>query len=115
MTIRLPDFDVLTALYRQDPEALENFRRHLLRDAVDAAPLAHRPSLEQLLIRIESVRQTAATPMEAAVLAFRMMCESVERLHQGWDHALHSVADLQAALIIERLRANSSLGASGTA
>ncbi|HZW13782.1 MAG TPA: DUF3135 domain-containing protein [Noviherbaspirillum sp.] len=115
MTIRLPDFDVLAALHRQDPEALEIFRRHVLREAVDAAPPVHRPSLEQLLVQIESARDAAQTPMEAATVAFRMMCDSVERLQHGWEQALDSVADLQATLIIERLRARSAFGAAGRA
>lgn len=107
MHARLPDFDVLAALHRQDPEALEQFRKHLLREAVDSAPPAHRPSLEQLLICIESERKTATCPMDAAMIAFRMMRDSVERLHHSWGNALHTVAELQTSLLIERLRSNS--------
>lgn len=110
MTVRLPDFDVLAALHRQDPEALDIFRRHVLREAVDAAPPVHRASLEQLLTEIESAREATATPIEAAAVAFRMMCASVERLQQGWEQALDSVADLQAGLIIEGLRTRSTFG-----
>jgi hypothetical protein len=86
MTTPLPDFDVLVALYRHDPEALEDFRRHMLREAVDDAPLRHRASLERLLDQIEIARESAANPMEAA-------------------------SGLHAALIIEQLRNNSSLRA----
>lgn len=113
MTVRIPDFDVLAALHRQDPEALENFRRHALREAVDAAPPAYRPSLEQLLNRIEEARDTAATPLEAATVAFRMMCESAERLHGTWEQARQAVAELQAALILERLRSAAGFGTAG--
>ena len=115
MNIRLPDFDVLAALHRQDPEALEHFRRHVLREAVNAAPVAHRPSLEQLLSRIEHERETAANPMEAMMIAFRMMSESLERLHHGWEQALESVAELQATLIVERFRLDRSFRATGNA
>ncbi|GAB3542298.1 hypothetical protein GCM10027343_14040 [Noviherbaspirillum agri] len=115
MTIRLPDFDVLAALHRQDPEALETFRKHVLREAVDSAPPVHRPSLEQLLTQIESAREAAETPIEAATVAFRMMCDSVERLQHGWEQALDAVADLQAAVIIERVRARSAFPADGRA
>lgn len=110
MNVRLPDFDMLAALHRQDPAALDIFRKQLLRDAVDAAPAAHRPSLEQLLVRIEEARSSASTPVEAAASAFRMMCESVERLHEGWEQALQSLAELQAAVLIERLRHQSGFG-----
>jgi hypothetical protein len=111
MNINLPDFDVLVALYRHDPEALEAFRRHILRKAVDYAPLAHRHSLEQLLSHIETARDAATSPMEAAITAFRMMQESVTKLHEGWDQALQAVAGLQTALIIERLRNDRQVGA----
>ncbi|WP_420475573.1 DUF3135 domain-containing protein [Noviherbaspirillum sp. ST9] len=111
MTTPLPDFDVLVALYRHDPAALEDFRRHMLREAVDEAPLRHRPSLERLLDQIETARASAATPMDAALIAFRMMQDSVARLQDNWTQALEAAAGLHAALIIERLRNNSSLRA----
>jgi hypothetical protein len=104
MSISLPDFDVLVALHRHDPEALEDFRRHLLRQAVDYAPLEHRHSLELLLTRIEAARNAASCPMEAAATAFRMMRESLATLHGGWEQALHAVAGLQTAVLIEQVR-----------
>lgn len=103
--IRLPEFDVLVALHQHEPEAFEAFRRNMLRQAVDVAPPAHRPALEQLLHRIEEERAAAVTPLEAATKAMRMMADSVGRLHGAWDQAREAVAGLQAALIIERLRA----------
>jgi hypothetical protein len=111
MTTPLPDFDVLVALYRHDPEALEDFRRHMLREAVDDAPLRHRASLERLLDQIEIARESAANPMDAALTAFRMMQDSVTRLQDNWGQALEAASGLHAALIIEQLRNNSSLRA----
>lgn len=102
---RFPDFDVLIALHRDDPEALNTFRRRLLRSAVDHAPPEHRPSLEQLLLRIEAARDAADSPMEAAVTAFRMMRDSTSQLHSAWERAVQSVAELHAVLLIERVRA----------
>lgn len=113
MNAHLPDFDVLVALHQHDPDALEDFRRHVLREAVDYAPLEHRASLEKVLEQIEAARQSSTSPMDAALIAFRMMQESVARLHSGWDEAREAVAGLQTALIIERLRGNRSLGALG--
>jgi hypothetical protein len=111
MTTPLPDFDVLVALYRHDPAALEDFRRHMLREAVDEAPLRHRASLERLLEQIETARTSAATPADAALVAFRMMQDSVARLQDNWGQALEAAAGLHAALIMERLRSNRSLRA----
>jgi hypothetical protein len=103
--LRLPDFDVLVALHQHEPEAFEAFRRRMLRQAVDVAPPAHRPALEQLLHRIEEERAAAVTPFDAAAKAMRMMAESVGKLHDAWEQALEAVAGLQATIIIERLRA----------
>ncbi len=102
--IRLPDFDFLMALHQDDPAGFEEFRRHLLREAVEQAPAAHHPALEQLLSRIETARDAAATPMEAVIAASRMMCGSVDQLHRAWQQAQHAVAGWQAATILERFR-----------
>lgn len=105
MNTNLPDFDVLLAIHREDPEALEQFRRHVLREAVDQAPAVHREALEALLLRLEAARAEAKDPTEAAVIAFRMMQESVGRLQETWDQALHAVSGMQAQIVIERMRA----------
>jgi len=103
--VKLPDFNVLVALHQHDPEAFESFRRHLLREAVDYAPVMHRPALEKLLSRIETARASAATPMEAVLIASRMMQDSMNQLMTTWEQAQHAVAGLQASLLIERARA----------
>lgn len=100
----LPDFDSLRRLYQDDPEGFEQFRTQLLREAVESAPLVHRPALESLLSRIDTARQATSTPMEAAHVAFRMMRDSVTLLTQGWEQAQAAMAEWQAALIIERVR-----------
>ncbi|RJF99153.1 DUF3135 domain-containing protein [Noviherbaspirillum saxi] len=104
MNVAMPDFDMLVTLHRQDPEALETFRRHLLREAVESAPLEHRPSLERLLERIETARSSAQSPTDAAVIAFRMMRDSMNLLHETWDRAMYEVAGLQTTLLIDRMR-----------
>lgn len=104
MNAEMPDFDTLLTLHECDPDAFERLRRQLLRDAVDAAPPSYRSSLEQLLERIEDARASATTPAESALIAFRMMNDSVRQLRCHWDDALTAVAGLQAALLIERAR-----------
>lgn len=101
---RLPDFDTLVALHRDSPEAFEQLRRQLLAEAVEAAPVQHRPALENVLVRIEEARSAAATPMEAAIIASRLMHESVGSLAIAWKQAQSSLAGLQAALLIERCK-----------
>lgn len=101
---RLPDFDLLVSLYRDDPEAFEAFRRHLLREAVHGAPPVQRPALELLLERLESARSGAATPMEAAVVAFRLMQESVGQLQVIWRQTRQVVAGMETAILMARMR-----------
>ncbi len=101
---RSPDFDALVRLHQNDPEAFEAMRREILRAAVADAPNEHRPALEHLLERIESLRADAASPEEAARTAFSMMCNSVDRLQEAWDDARTATAGLQAAILIEQAR-----------
>lgn len=104
MSHDLPEFDALSALYQNDPQAFEDFRRHALREAIEQAPPRHRPALEALLERMEQARQAASSPMEAAVAAAHMMRDSVARLCEAWVDTQHAVAGLQTALLIARLR-----------
>lgn len=102
---KLPDFDTLSRLYKEDPAAFEAFRRHLLRQAVDEAPRRHRPALEELLVCIEANRLRATTPADAALGAFQMMRQSVGQLNAAWQLGLQSIAQLQTESLIRNLRA----------
>ncbi|HJU70499.1 MAG TPA: DUF3135 domain-containing protein [Paucimonas sp.] len=102
--IRLPDFDTLAALHRQDPDTFEEFRKQLLQKTIDYAPPAHRPALERLLQQIEAARDTTGTPMEALLISFRMMQGSLQELQDAWKQAQYALQGLQAALVIERAR-----------
>jgi hypothetical protein len=102
--VKLPDFDTLSRLYKEDPAAFEAFRRHLLRQAVDEAPRRHRPALEELLLCIEANRQRAATPADAALGAFQMMRQSVSQLNAAWQLGLQGIAQLQTEALIRNLR-----------
>lgn len=104
MDVKLPDFDTLCRLYREDPDGFESFRRHLLRQAVDDAPCRHRPALEELLLCMDASRQRASTPSEAALGAFQMMRQSVTQLNAAWQQGLQSVAQLQSDALMLKLR-----------
>jgi hypothetical protein len=103
-SLYFPDFDALVALHRIDPVSFEDVRRSILRAAVDEAPVAHRPALEQLLQRIERARAEAPSPVEAAEGAFRMMCASADRLCDAWEDVRFAVAEWQTAVVIDRVR-----------
>lgn len=101
---RLPDFDTLMALYKEDPEGFEEFRKHLLMDAVGRAPKEQRPALELVVKQIDAARDTASTPVESMLIAFKAMQDSLAQLRNGWQKAHYALAGLQTSLIIERLR-----------
>ena len=102
--MQVPDFDALMKLYKEDPEAFEEFRRHLLWEAVGRAPQEQRPALELLMKKIEAAREAAASPVEAMLIAFRMMQESLAQLKTGFEKAHYALAELQTTLILERVR-----------
>jgi hypothetical protein len=104
MHSKLPDFDTLSQLYREDPAAFEAFRSYMLRQAVNEAAQRHRPALEELLLCIEAKRQGAATPAEAAQEAFQMMRQSLSQLNTAWKLGLQSMAKLQSDALMQKLR-----------
>jgi len=101
---RLPDFDELVALNQRDPDAFEQLRKQLLDEAVSAAPEYHRPALARVLERIDSTRRAAATPMESAVAASRLMQESLGTLLVCWKQAQFRMSGLQATTLIDRIQ-----------
>jgi len=101
---KLPDFDTLCRLYKEDPAAFQAFRCYLLRQAVDQAPPRQRPALEELLLSIEANHQRAATPAEAAQGAFQMMQQSLSQLNSAWKLGLQSIAKQQSDALMRRLR-----------
>lgn len=103
-SITLPDFDTLVSLHQQDKEAFEAFRKHLLQQAMEGAPATARAQMKQLLERLDAARSTAASPLEAAAIAFSLMVESMQQLHDTWEHVSFALTELQAGLLIEKIR-----------
>lgn len=103
-SIQLPDFDTLLALHRSDPAAYEALRSSLLQKCVAEAPREQQPALERLIMRMEDARAGAATPLEAAVAASRMMIDSVEAMRNELTHLLEGTAARQTAILMDKLR-----------
>ena len=82
MKARLPGFDVLVDMARNDPEGLETLRRSLT-DAVIAGASSDttRRRLEGLQFRVDLERRRAGTPLAAAIRISEMMCHSLASLH----------------------------------
>lgn len=104
---RLPDFDTLMKLSRQDPNAYETFRTQLLADAIADCPPRHQKSMQQVLMRIEMARQAASTPLEALVFATRLMGESMNELNSALHQLQDELANLHGLLVLDRISNNS--------
>lgn len=80
---RLPAFDVLVDMARNDPQGLETLRRSLT-DAVIAAASndTTRRRLQGLQFRVDMERRRAGTPMAATIRISEMMCQSLADLHR---------------------------------
>ena len=82
MKARLPGFEVLVDMARNDPEGLETLRRSLT-DAVIAGASSDstRRRLQGLQFRVDVERRRAGTPLAAAIRISEMMCHSLASLH----------------------------------
>jgi hypothetical protein len=82
MKARLPGFETLVDMARNDPEGLETLRRSLT-DAVIAGASSEstRRRLQGLQFRVDLERRRAGTPLAAAIRISEMMCHSLASLH----------------------------------
>ncbi|MEQ8857791.1 MAG: DUF3135 domain-containing protein [Pseudomonadales bacterium] len=80
---RLPAFEVLVDMARNDPKGLETLRRSLT-DAVIAAASndTTRRRLQGLQFRVDMERRRATTPLAATIRISEMMCQSLAHLHR---------------------------------
>lgn len=107
--VKLPKFDTLVSLYQKDPVAYDDFRLKLLNDEVDAAPPERRPALRRTLCKIETARKKANSPLEAAIMAYLMLCESTSQLRTEISKLHYLASSMEAALIIEHIQQQSKL------
>lgn len=83
MSTRLPAFDVLLDLARNDPEGLEELRQTLTSSIIDAAPTeANRRRLRGLQFQVDMEREKAKTPLAATIRISELMCQSLADLHR---------------------------------
>jgi len=84
MKPRLPAFEVLVDMARNDPQGLEKLRRSLT-DAVIAAASNEttRRRLQGLQFRVDMERRRATTPLAATIRISEMMCRSLAALHRS--------------------------------
>lgn len=84
MLPRLPEFDVLVEMARNDPERLESMRRDLVQQVIDSSSNDDmRRRLAGVQFRVDAERQRAGTPLAACIRISQMMCESLADLHRS--------------------------------
>jgi hypothetical protein len=84
MKTRLPAFDVLVDMARNDPEGLEKLRRSLTEAVISAATSdVTKRRLEGLQFRVDMERERATTPLAATIRISEMMCRSLADLHRS--------------------------------
>lgn len=99
MKIRLPAFDVMLDLARNDPDQLEALRETLTSAVIASATSGdHRRRLEGLQFRIDMERRRAATPLAATIRISEMMTQSLADLHRSLVIPLEAQQPRQAAM-----------------
>ncbi|MEM9622301.1 MAG: DUF3135 domain-containing protein [Pseudomonadota bacterium] len=84
MKHKLPAFDVLVDLARNDPERLERLRKKLTEDIIDSASdEQRRKRLAGLQFRVDMERERARSPLQATIRISEMMCQSLAELHRS--------------------------------
>ena len=85
MTTRLPAFEVLVDMARNDPEGLETLRRSLTNAVISTARSENsRRRLLGIQFRVDLERRRAATPLAATIRISEMMCRSLADLHASF-------------------------------
>ena len=84
MKSRLPAFDVLVDMARNDPQGLESLRLSLTEAVIDSATdEQRRQRLRGIQFRVDVERQRARTPLAACIKVSEMMCQSLAELHRS--------------------------------
>ena len=84
MKHKLPAFDVLVDMARNDPQRLETLRLKLTRSVIEgAATEQKRKRLEGLQFRVDVERKRARSPLAATIKISEMMCHSLAELHRS--------------------------------
>ncbi|MEM9742111.1 MAG: DUF3135 domain-containing protein [Pseudomonadota bacterium] len=84
MTTRLPEFDELVDLARNEPQQLETLRQTLINEVIGSASSdEQRRRLEGLQFKVDMERRRAASPLAATIKISEMMCQSLADLHRS--------------------------------
>lgn len=88
---KLPDFDTLMQLHKEDPEALERLRHDLSTELMNRASAATRHRLEGLQFRINMELQRASNPTARFLRLSDMMHKSFHELNYCLNNPIAAV------------------------
>ena len=79
--MKLPNFDELLRLAKEDPEALERLREDHIAHIIDNCPEQNKQRLKGLQFQIDAIRKTH-TPMGACLKISKMMHDKLFELRE---------------------------------
>ena len=82
INMRLPSFDTLVDIAKEDPEQLERLRDALTQQLIDNAPTHMHHRLNGLQFKIDLERERASSALSACITISEMMHESLHRLKE---------------------------------
>lgn len=75
------DFDAWVELARENPQAFEEKRKHIIEAAIQGAPEQKQQRLRCLQWKLDKIRETSRTPMMACLQINRLLWENVTGEH----------------------------------
>jgi len=95
------DFDAWVELARQNPQAFEEKRKHIIEAAIQGAPEQKQQRLRCLQWKLDKIRETSRTPMMACLQINRLLWENVTGKH-GLLNSLQSLQGDRAGSLGQR-------------
>jgi len=78
--MRIPDFDSLAKMAKQNPQEFEALREKLVEQAIASAKESNQRRLRGLQFQIDMTRQKAKTPLAACIQISSLMHDSLAEL-----------------------------------
>ncbi|MFZ4537108.1 DUF3135 domain-containing protein [Propionivibrio sp.] len=81
--IRLPAYEVLSRLARDDPQAFESLRNELIENNIKRAPERIQARLRGLQFRVDGIRRLSRSPLGASLKIQTLMWESFLQMNEA--------------------------------
>lgn len=91
--MKLPEFDLLAKLAKNNPEEFEKLRETLIEDVINSARTSSQRRLRGLQFQIDMARKKAKTPLAACICISGMMHESFAELRLHLNDPFGAISD----------------------